>query len=971
MSAANTDCPSESLLSDFGLGKLDAALAETVGRHLDTCADCRQRVSDLPGDSFVDRLRGARGLGSSQPEASATPELKSTAACEGEVNERRQPGNVLADVVVPPELASLPDYEVLSKLGRGGMGVVYLARNRSLGRVEVLKVVNQALLNQPGALERFQQEIRSAAKLRHSNVVAAYTALRAGDLLVFAMEYVPGQDLAQVVKQSGPLPVAHATYYVHQVALGLEHAHQKGMVHRDIKPNNLMLSIEGDKHAVKILDFGLAKATSERGLESDFTKSGQMLGTPGYVAPEQALDARRADIRADIYSLGCTLYFLLSGKTPFQGASLYEVLEAHQKREPVALNRLRSDVPMSLAAITAKMMAKKPVDRYETPIAVAQALLPFFKPDLMPAAPTAADELPPTINLAAADSKATTQRNRRRAAQTVAFVLMVGALVTGIAAHFKASGVGPVESNVQHAMPATEGRPADSESSNAPKRFACDIPTAFSESWSIDGDELVQSSLQPGVCLFFGDPSWTDYDFSFDVKLLDGWGLRTHFRYEEEANHYSYVIGALNNTLQFVECASNGKFGLVAQGPFKLCEGDWYHVEVKVRGPHGDCFLDGHNILPTFNTDRQAHGRVGWCMETGAAFRFRNIRVKDAEGTILLEGLPQLPRLEGARGDAAPQLARPVRGVDGMEPARAPFSVEKAKYYQDRCARALNTRVLLANSIGMRLTLIPPGEFMMGTSQAEVDGLVASVTNKDWQDQFRSESPRHRVLLTQAFYLGTFEVTRQQYTDVMGRKQSSVADGARGEQGRVRVQDANQHPMHTVSWFDAVEFCNRLSKRESLAPYYARQDDRVAVLGGEGYRLPTEAEWEYACRAGTTSPWPCGYEASSAWKHGVLHPAGSIQAVGTRLANAFGMYDMLGNVWEWCWDAHGAYAAVDVGDTSGPDNSAWRVLRGSSYKISTAYARSAKRWYASPASTWDDAGFRVARTCAGQGSVSD
>ncbi len=228
----------------------------------------------------------------------------------------------MESLTLPPALAESPDYEVIKALGQGGMGVVYLARNRMMDRLEVLKVVNKALLDRPGALERFQQEIRSAARLLHPNIVAAHSVPRLGDLLVFAMEYVDGQDLSQVVKRRGPLPVTNATFYAHQVALGLQHAHEKGMVHRDIKPSNLMLAIEDKKHVVKILDFGLAKATSEKAADGGLTKSGQMLGTPDYIAPEQTLDAQKADIRADIYSLGCTLYFLLSGHAPFQGNSL-------------------------------------------------------------------------------------------------------------------------------------------------------------------------------------------------------------------------------------------------------------------------------------------------------------------------------------------------------------------------------------------------------------------------------------------------------------------------------------------------------------------------------------------------------------------------------------------------------------------------------------------------------------------------
>jgi serine/threonine protein kinase len=403
MTVQNATCPPESVLSEFGLGKLDAASADSISRHIETCPDCRQRVASLSGDSFVGHLREGGGAaqrgaqrqrtyvpGESLANAANSTDGSSTSNVgqppsvvgrEDGLPASSRPSDDLAgrglggssSVSAPPELANHPDYELIKQLGQGGMGTVYLAKNRMMDRFEVLKVISKSLLDRPGALERFQQEIRSAAKLAHSNIVGAYSVLRPGDLLVFAMEYVRGQDLAEVVKQRGPLPVANAAFYIHQVANGLQHAFEKGMVHRDIKPNNLMLAIEGKKHVVKILDFGLAKATSEKGAETGLTKSGQMLGTPDYVAPEQTLDAHRADIRADIYSLGCTLYFLLSGGPPFQEQSLFEILKAHHERDPRPLNLARPEVPAELAAVVAKMMAKKPDDRYQTPSEVSPA----------------------------------------------------------------------------------------------------------------------------------------------------------------------------------------------------------------------------------------------------------------------------------------------------------------------------------------------------------------------------------------------------------------------------------------------------------------------------------------------------------------------------------------------------------------------------------------------------------------------
>jgi serine/threonine protein kinase len=389
MTAQSVTCPPESVLNDFGLGKLDAASTNWVSQHIAKCPDCRHRLAGLSGRTFAGgppRAEGAAQPGRRErtyvPGESLANGSSSTAGSWGGVRPEATPpagqaasGNVAA----PAELANHPDYELIKELGQGGMGTVYLAKNRLMDRLEVLKVISKSLLDRPGALERFQQEIRSAAKLAHSNIVAAYSVLRPGELLVFAMEYVRGQDLSQVVKQRGPLPVTNAAFYIHQVANGLQHAFEKGMVHRDIKPNNLMLAIEGKRHVVKILDFGLAKASSEKGAESGLTKSGQMLGTPDYVAPEQTLDAQKADVRADIYSLGCTLYFLLSGGPPFQEASLFEILQAHHTRDPKPLNPVRPEVPVQLDAVVAKMMAKKPADRYQTPVEVARALVPFFK----------------------------------------------------------------------------------------------------------------------------------------------------------------------------------------------------------------------------------------------------------------------------------------------------------------------------------------------------------------------------------------------------------------------------------------------------------------------------------------------------------------------------------------------------------------------------------------------------------------
>ncbi|HEY7425838.1 MAG TPA: family 16 glycoside hydrolase [Gemmataceae bacterium] len=372
--------PSADVLKAFGLGKLDDTSAGVVMDHLDLCMDCRREVAALSGDDFLDRLRQAHGR-------SATPapnQALSDSAASPKPRQQSPPSNQTTIPNLPAELANSTQYEVLRELGHGGMGVVYLAKNKLMDRLEVLKVINKALLDRPDSVERFLREIRSAAKLSHANVVAAYSAVQVGELLAFAMEYVEGEDLAKLVKTQGPLPLPHACFYVQQAARGLQHAFEEKMVHRDIKPQNLMLARKDKKHIVKVLDFGLAKATREKSDDTGLTGEGKMLGTPDYIAPEQTLDAAKADIRADIYSLGCTLYYLLSGRPPFSASSLGAILLAHQMQEAKPLNLVRPEVPEELASVVRKMMAKEPAKRYQTPLEVVQALSPFVKQGAMP-----------------------------------------------------------------------------------------------------------------------------------------------------------------------------------------------------------------------------------------------------------------------------------------------------------------------------------------------------------------------------------------------------------------------------------------------------------------------------------------------------------------------------------------------------------------------------------------------------------
>lgn len=277
-------------------------------------------------------------------------------------------------------------YKLLDLLGVGGMGRVYKAIavptvdvQRVVGRVVALKVVNRAVLKQPRALERFKREIQSAAAIDHPNIVHAYDANQDGDNYFLVMEFVPGRNLKSWIQKEKTLPIGWWCECIRQAALGLQHAFERGMVHRDIKPSNLLVTQnESDGlPLVKILDFGLARFASETPDDGELTRSGQVLGTPDYIAPEQASNTRTADIRADIFSLGCALFEMLTGKLPFPGESVMEKLMARASRDAPPVRSLRPDVPLELEGVIARMLARNPNDRYTTPAEVAQALAPF------------------------------------------------------------------------------------------------------------------------------------------------------------------------------------------------------------------------------------------------------------------------------------------------------------------------------------------------------------------------------------------------------------------------------------------------------------------------------------------------------------------------------------------------------------------------------------------------------------------
>ncbi len=357
--------PNRDTLWDCALGNLPAGALESVVNHVEACTTCQAVLATFGNaeESMVSILRQA--VRAAQP----TITLR-WGDGPGQADEAA-PAN--SPHAAPPQ--QLGEYELLDKLGQGGMGAVYRARHTKLKRIVALKVLPASKTLDDRAIARFEREMEAVGQLDCPHIVRAHDAREVDGTHFLVMEYVEGVNVSKLVERLGPLPIADACEIVRQAALGLQYAHQRGLVHRDIKPSNLMLTPGGQ---VKILDLGLALLDGGEGDEfGELTTTGMAMGTADYMAPEQASNSHLTDTRADIYSLGCALYKLLSGRLPFAGPNYRGCLEkiaGHLRDAPAPIGTLRADVPRELIAVLDRMLAKNRDARFATPQQVVEAM---------------------------------------------------------------------------------------------------------------------------------------------------------------------------------------------------------------------------------------------------------------------------------------------------------------------------------------------------------------------------------------------------------------------------------------------------------------------------------------------------------------------------------------------------------------------------------------------------------------------
>jgi formylglycine-generating enzyme required for sulfatase activity/serine/threonine protein kinase len=765
-------------------------------------------------------------------------------------------------------------YVILDKLGQGGMGMVLKAEHRKMKRRVAIKVISPTAVKSPEAVRRFYREVEAAAQLSHPNIVAAYDANEHSGTHYLVMEYVEGRDLAAIVKEHGPLPVRQAVECVVQAARGLQYAHEQGIIHRDIKPGNLLLDKKG---VVKILDMGLARmdqaAREEVGGER-LTESGQIMGTGEYMAPEQALDTHRADARSDIYSLGCTLYRLLTGKPPYQGETFTQLFVAHREAPIPSLVAKRSDVPAALDAVFQRMIAKLPDERQQT---MSQVIAELEALERAPRGSGSDDE-----------------------ASSGAFAFLREYTATaGTATRQKVST--PVEHTFDHGSHPETG-------TNIGLRLGA---TIRARRGLVIGLGLVVVGLSAavvcGVVLTIRHPDGKQTT----IQVPDG----SHVAIGKDGQVDVTVEGTGNRG------QGTGGKGRAVDEDLARSEKRW---GLKRQQPEPAA-------APSGGFDPKQAGQV-----TGNRL----------QGT----GSPSPSRFVDSAGNwKLPPNAPP--------PAIAPFDAATAKQHQVAWAKHLGVPVETTNSIGMKLALIPPGEFDMGsTPEEQAWALEDGKKSKESQwyfDHVPSEGPRHRVKISTPFCLGVYPVTQSEYEKVMGVNPSAFTENPMGastfapplsegevknrpeDAKRVASRDTSRHPVETVSWTEAVEFCRRLS--EMPAELAAK---RV-------YRLPTEAEWEYACRAGTTTRWWCGDDEAGlqdiAWYN---KNAGRItHAVGEKRASPWGLFDIHGNVYQWCLDRYeGKYYEHSPSlDPTGPMQGVLHIMRGGAWGNCAGYCRSAYR----------------------------
>jgi len=546
----------------------------------------------------------------------------------------------------------LGNYLITDKLGEGGMGMVLKAKHKRMKRTVALKVMSAGAMKSPDAVDRFHREVEAAARLEHTNIVAAFDADEANGVHFLVMSYVPGKDLSELVKEKGPLPPDKAVACVLQAARGLEYAHSEGVVHRDIKPANLLLDNNG---VVQILDMGLARIDAGDGDQAELTGTGQIMGTVDYMAPEQALSTKTADARSDIYSLGATLWYLITGKAAYGGETLMAKLIAHREAPIPSLQAECDNVSPELDAVFEKMVAKKPEERYQTMSEVITALTSF------------GDSSSPSLNLDPSESRKLSGYLAGNLTPSELTGVNTSGNVSPVTEHYEATV--NVESSNVDTNPQTQQLPS---------------PT------------LIKTTPRPRVSK--SSPFWANR------KVQIGTGI--------------VAVGAM-----LVLLAAAVVFFLQTPSGTLQVEINDPEIEVSIKG--SDVVLKG---VDKEDVTLRPGAHVLHVKRGDFEFDTTSLILKKRETVVvkveLLDGQVQVASGGKVIGSSLPARSPVAEAAKPPPPAIVPFDAKQARQHQEAWAKHLSTEVETTNSIGIKMRLIPPGEFLMGSSVEEIAKLL-------------------------------------------------------------------------------------------------------------------------------------------------------------------------------------------------------------------------------------------------------
>ena len=936
-------CHSSEELSQYALGTLDEDCALRLEAHLDLCPACVETIQQLESqtDSFTRILRNRQAVDGLEflNEHAFRKSLESLSRIGGDLGGlRRADRHHLASVSRSPQPGDkLGQYTLLEVVGKGGMGLIYRARQEKLDKIVALKVLSAARVHDRQTEQRFQREMKAAGQIEHPNVVRAVDANVADGVHFLVMEFVDGVDLSAILKQRGPVSVEQACAMVRMAAIGLSQIHQAKMVHRDVKPGNLMLSRDGQ---VKILDLGLALLhPSHLPPNDDFTSTAQLTGTVDYMSPEQANNTHDVDFRTDIYGLGATLFALLTGRSPLgcRKQTLMKKLSVLANESAPSVLEIRSNIPKILAELISAMLNRDPLLRPKSAADVAIALEPFASEDgLLMLVDDCRRNASKDVFAAGTDSIQDTVVLSADAGSLPAILdpdLSELSTVVAPTSVWRATlwiGMAAFLAGTLWWLPRTD-RPTN----------IADAPETLNESTGISLIELDNLSDNVAAAKSVLKNSGKIHGTQSDIDRSAIRGSDSGANYDHVETDSSHLVIAALNTIATDHAATPATSTLALP----------WHVFSSAVDPDARSLainraveiVPVHLLLQQMLVEKNSSIRAGLLLA-----------ISEFEQAYVLNAVASPPG-ETRNSEALDLIDTLLHWYVNDLDSEVHSSVEFLLRHwgqQDmlRGLRSIIEQKLIPFDGGWYQPMHAPAMVVITAPRTEQLGSPKSEPGR-FAIAEQDESLR-TVTVPYSFAVSTTEITANQFW----RAQPTFWN--------LNAPIDPEYPANNLYWHQAAEFCNQLSLLEGIPPaehcYFSMESQggtswrqKPNALELIGYRLPTEDEWEIACRAGTSTARHFGNDLTFLSEFVVgRRPDGGPEQVGSRMPNAFGLFDTLGNVAEW------VHMELDL-----PENDVGkRRARGGSAWTDTGGLRSAARYYYPSMRTSPKFGFRVART---------